>query len=164
MVRGGAAVGDVGDETNTARLSGAFGDPDVDGDGALSLEEFTLLAKVFGATEDEHVKQLFDHLTPIVMASYPRAGEGAHALLPQVLQPPGFVARPNRALPAAESPGRPPLRSGAAVWAPPRSGAAAWAWRPAENEASSAAPRLFAPPPRRSTFLSVADGVCRCRC
>ena len=51
-----------GDQTNTARLSEAFIGLDCDGDGVLSLDEFTPLAKTVGAEEDEDVKDLFNSL------------------------------------------------------------------------------------------------------
>jgi hypothetical protein len=53
---------DAHDKTNTARLSGAFRDLDRDGDGVLSLAEFTPLAKTMGADGDEAVQEMFDEL------------------------------------------------------------------------------------------------------
>jgi hypothetical protein len=48
------------DKTNTARMSESFGDLDRDGDGVLSLAEFTPLAKALGLPE-EHVQSYFSH-------------------------------------------------------------------------------------------------------
>ena len=62
-----------GDQTNTARLSEAFSDLDLDGDGVLSLEEFTPLAKMLGAKEDEDVQEPLINSTQMAMAPYPRA-------------------------------------------------------------------------------------------
>ncbi len=53
---------DAHDKTNTARLSGAFRDLDRNGDGVLSLAEFTPLAKTMGADGDEAVQEMFDEL------------------------------------------------------------------------------------------------------
>ena len=49
------------DKTNTARLSEAFVGLDRDGDGVLSLAEFTPLAKAMGFSE-ENVQQVFSHI------------------------------------------------------------------------------------------------------
>jgi len=48
--------------TNTARLSEAFGDLDRDGDGVLSLAEFTPLAKAVGADGADAVQEMFNDL------------------------------------------------------------------------------------------------------
>ena len=53
---------DAHDKTNTARLSEAFRDLDRDGDGVLSLAEFTPLAKTMGADGDEAVQEMFSEL------------------------------------------------------------------------------------------------------
>lgn len=53
---------DAHDKTNTARLSEAFRALDRDGDGVLSLAEFTPLAKTMGADGDDAVQEMFNEL------------------------------------------------------------------------------------------------------